>query len=103
VNYTFSDTDPLDETASRRRWHAVAVVACEAACKAARALEQKRFLSVDAPRLPLAACDAPVCECTYRHFADRRQDSRRSDSGPDAAGGAADGERRRGRGRRRTD
>jgi hypothetical protein len=35
------------------------------ACAAARKLEDQRFLSRDAPKLPLRNCDYPNCECHY--------------------------------------
>jgi hypothetical protein len=49
------------------------------ACAAARACKDKRYLSTEAPRLPLAACDAASCKCKYRHFEDRRAGDRRAD------------------------
>jgi hypothetical protein len=102
VSYTFSDVKPPDEPlTSRQRWHAVAIVASGSACAAARGCKGERYLSVDAPRLPLPGCDAAVCDCTYRHFADRRQEARRADGAPEDT--QANSERRRGRGRRTSD
>jgi len=49
------------------------------ACDAAQACKGKRFLSIDAPRLPLAGCDVRRCECKYRHYDDRRAGPRRQD------------------------
>ena len=46
-------------------------------CRAARAIAEERFLSEEAPTLPLADCDAEQCLCVYRHFDDRRSDVRR--------------------------
>ena len=62
----------------RHRWHAVTIVAPSGACEAAFACKGKRFLSSEAPRLPLAQCDADRCNCKYRHFEDRRAGPRRS-------------------------
>jgi hypothetical protein len=63
---------------SRHRWHAVTIAAPANACAAAQACKGKRFLSGDAPGLPLVECDAAKrCECKYRHYDDRRGDSRR--------------------------
>jgi hypothetical protein len=54
---------------------------CE--CSAAQSHANERFLSEDAPRLPLDECNDPGrCRCTYHHFDDRRTALRReSDMG----------------------
>jgi hypothetical protein len=77
-----------------------------ACCAAARALIAKRFLSAEAPRLPLADCaEAGSCPCAYKHHADRRAQPRRAVE----LGGLRRGrvvleqERRTLRGRRETD
>jgi len=68
---------------SFRKYQAVAIRRGSAACKAVTMLEGKRFLSMDAPPLPLPDCDAKNCRCRYIYFDDRRQDDRRdSDGGP---------------------
>lgn len=51
---------------------AVSVFAAPTGCQLAKALKGKRFLSLDAPRLPLAGCDSEKCQCTYHHHTDRR-------------------------------
>ena len=103
LKYTFSEMEAPDaESIERPRWHAVAIVAPPTACSAARACADKRYLSVDAPRLPLAACDVEICDCTYRHFADRRQGPRRAEDEPNGPP-SLDRERRRSRGRRADD
>jgi len=40
-----------------------------------------RFLSADAPLMPVSGCDAPSCTCSYAHHDDRRvvQDRRLND------------------------
>ena len=61
-------------------WHAVSVVPGRWCCDAARGLGTGRFLSRDAPRLPLAQCLEPhSCSCAYKHHADRRGPPRRKD------------------------
>ncbi len=60
-----------------RSHHAVAVVTGRRPCAAAAELSDQRFLSAEAPTLPLEACDRSRCECRYQHFADRRQDDDR--------------------------
>jgi hypothetical protein len=47
-------------------------------CRAAMACAGKRYLSSDAPRLPLPACDARTCKCRYEHHEDRRNAARRA-------------------------
>jgi hypothetical protein len=62
-------------------WHAVSVVPSEGACAKARSLSRLRFLSNDAPPLPLKSCDARTCRCHYRHHEDRRRLRRRASDG----------------------
>lgn len=61
-------------SAVRHLFHGVAIKASDACqCKAVKALEGKRYLSDEAPSLPLAECDSPgACRCVYEHFNDRR-------------------------------
>ena len=58
-------------------YHAVAVVPGARACNAAKQSARKRFLSAEAPLLPLKNCDAAACTCRYQHYEDRRGDPRR--------------------------
>ena len=76
-------------------FHAVTV---QGDCEGSRALAGRRFLSKDAPNLPLAGCAAPGgCTCVYRHHPDRRAGNARR--GFVSASGEHS-ERRRGKGRR---
>jgi hypothetical protein len=78
--YTFVDTDqPAKANRVDNRWHAITIVGPTNACAAAEACRGKRFLSREAPRLPLAECDAKRCDCRYRHYTDRRGPPRRRD------------------------
>jgi hypothetical protein len=43
-----------------------------------RKLVGQRFLSREAPRLPLRDCDRPDCSCRYEHHEDRRRGPRRA-------------------------
>ncbi len=63
--------------ASPSPWRAVTIIPCSQACETARTVTQKRWLYADAPRLPLAGCDALVCDCRYKHLPDRRDTDRR--------------------------
>jgi hypothetical protein len=58
-------------------YHAVSILGSGAACRAARELSGVRFLSAEAPRLPLSQCKAANCSCRYRHHEDRRHELRR--------------------------
>jgi hypothetical protein len=60
------------------RFHAVTIVPGRNACAEARALVDQRFLSRDAPTLPLKNCGTPQCECRYEHYDDRRKGNRRA-------------------------
>jgi hypothetical protein len=75
----------------------VLIVAPSPACNAALACKGKRYLSSEAPRLPLAGCDASACACKYRHFDDRRAGARRAESGPDAKRPASNRRTKKGR------
>ncbi len=62
-----------------RRWHAVSVKPGPGACDAAAAGKTSRWLSREAPMLPLPGCTRPDrCSCTYRHHDDRRAGGRRA-------------------------
>jgi hypothetical protein len=61
-------------------WHAVSIVTTNASCHTARAMRSIRFLSHEAPRLPLPECGAgSSCPCGYRHYDDRRGQPRRTE------------------------
>jgi len=83
-------------------WHAVSIVVSKIGCPSARKAAHGRFLSAEAPALPLAGCSARTCTCHYRHHQDRRHRPRRR---ADIIGVIArwQGAERRNRGRRATD
>lgn len=91
------------QTRARNRWHAVSIVPRGQACEAAQACRGKRYLSLEAPRLPLQGCDAAQCQCRYRHFEDRRATQRRQDDASAAATSRGNRNRRERAGRRATD
>ncbi len=91
---------PRTRRGSRRPWHAVMIAAPSNACEAALACKGKRFLSGEAPWLPLEACDVKRCNCRYRHYEDRRGEPRRQD---EKSGAQEQTNRRLSRGRRATD
>jgi hypothetical protein len=86
-------------------WHAVSIITGRWCCEAARGLVGSRYLSKDAPRLPLAECSsAQHCSCLYKHHRDRRAAVRRKD---EAMGmrrlAPMENDRRNARGRREDD
>jgi hypothetical protein len=84
-------------------YHAVSVLPGIDACDAAYRFSGQRFLSRQAPRLPLPSCDVATCGCRFKHHKDRRSGPRRnSDVGMIMAGYSGQ-ERRQSRGRRATD
>ena len=98
-------TKTKQPASTKQPWHAVSVVAGPMACPAIEGLRDKRFLSTEAPQLPLPECSAPWrCKCVYRHFSDRRALPRRAtDSGRSAIGRIGEERRKRKRGRRADD
>src|SRR5258708_16828682 len=57
----------------RTPWHAVSIVSSAACCATAMGLLGTRFLSKEAPRLPLKGClMGSDCRCSYQHHQDRR-------------------------------
>jgi hypothetical protein len=57
--------------------HAVSIVPGSRCCEEARQLRGKRFLSREAPQLPLKTCGRADCACRYEHHPDRRGGARR--------------------------
>ena len=98
-------TPAKERRVSRQPWHAVTIAAPASACGAAQACKGKRFLSRDAPRLPLAECDSTRCDCVYRHYDDRRGGPRRDEAkvATPVEREKTDRNRRVSRGRRATD
>ena len=63
--------------AGRMCTHAVSIERDLLPCDAAKALGEKRFLSHEAPDLPLVDCDRDKCTCRYIHHSDRRSNEER--------------------------
>jgi hypothetical protein len=58
--------------------HAVSVVTGPRCCAEAKALRGQKFLSRQAPALPLKDCNRDDCTCRYEHYEDRRATPRRA-------------------------
>jgi len=71
---------PAKAPAGDRRWHAVSVKPGTSPCPVAVSGRSRRWLSREAPLLPLPGCTRPdVCTCTYYHHDDRRHGARRAE------------------------
>jgi hypothetical protein len=95
----------LQKSPVSKQWHAVTIVTKGSSCEAARAARNTRYLSAQAPRLPLIDCSKPdACPCAYKHHADRRSEARRADDeGGIARSTGATPERRQRADRRKID
>ena len=71
------------------RFHALSLRFGAGACDSSRRLHGKRFLSPDAPTLPLADCDTEHCRCRYVHHRDRRDGEDRRSPFQSGFGGSA--------------
>jgi hypothetical protein len=58
-------------------YRAVSIQLGPQACRAARYLRDKKFLSTKAPALPLAECISSDCQCKYVYYSDRRDEDER--------------------------
>ena len=99
------DVSKRHDALPRGQYHAVSVYAA-GGCAAARAVSGQRYLSSEAPQLPLPGCDAVRCKCRYLHHVDRRSgEDRRALSGikNDLHPGATEHDKRQSRGRRSGD
>ncbi|HEY1726499.1 MAG TPA: hypothetical protein VGF89_13825 [Steroidobacteraceae bacterium] len=60
-------------------WHAVGISTGVSCCRASVFLRETRFLSTQAPPVPLQGCTQPkTCRCRYKHYSDRRSGPRRA-------------------------
>jgi len=57
-------------------FHAVSIQPAEGSCAQVEAIKVQRFLSEEAPSLPLLGCASADCNCRYVHHADRRSGAR---------------------------
>lgn len=77
--YGKANTRRLDKADRRRSsragnpFHAVSIHPSARSCLAAESIRGQRFLSEQAPGLPLEACSASNCNCRYVHHVDRRR------------------------------
>jgi hypothetical protein len=88
---------------SANPYHAVSVLPGTNACAAAYRFSGQRYLSKQAPRLPLPSCDASTCGCRFKHHKDRRSGPRRNSDVGMVTAAFSGRERRRAGGRRASD
>jgi hypothetical protein len=62
---------------TQNSFHCVEVFTGVHGCEAAQLLVNSRFLSDEAPRLPVSGCTAIKCTCSYIHHEDRREEDDR--------------------------
>ena len=88
-----------------QKFHAVSIEPGRNCCHGARLLQGTRFLSREAPPLPLKNCNNEECTCHYAHHVDRRTGPRRARDMGVAIDGWLEKDHRQGtgRGRRKTD
>jgi hypothetical protein len=106
INRSKSSTNHASPMPAPSRWHAVAIRPKGQCCEAVQACRTERFLSNEAPRLPLTECStSDTCTCVYKHHADRRVQPRRQDEKEDGLrrNGKIVQERRQTHDRRKTD
>lgn len=68
---------PVVRERTPKSYHAVEVRPGRRPCKAVQDLGNVRFLSDQAPSLPVPGCMAATCTCSFIHHDDRRQEDRR--------------------------
>lgn len=66
---------------ARSRYHCLEVRPGLPACEAAQQPGHVRYLSSEAPGLPVSGCTEQQCACRYTHHDDRREKDRRNPDG----------------------
>ena len=89
------------------KFSAVTIVATSGCCETGRLLLGQRILAANAPRLPLPDCSRPAeCRCRFQKHADRREgelERRFVQSNWHTTAWDGQGDRRKKRGRRKSD
>lgn len=72
-----------DNAAAIHPFHCVSIENEGNCCKQVEGVKGKRFLSKEAPDIPMKDCTQAQCQCHYQHYDDRRQvgNDRRVDYG----------------------
>jgi hypothetical protein len=69
--------DPDKLASHDNAYEAVTIHSYKDKCPAAARVAGKRFLSSEAPPIPLESCKSETCHCVYMHHSDRRTGSDR--------------------------
>jgi hypothetical protein len=101
--FGFRKRQPTTAPRTDTTYHAVSILPGADVCAACHRFTGQRFLSLQAPPLPLPTCDAFQCTCRYRHHKDRRAGPRRRGEFGLMPASYRGLERRNARGRRRDD
>ena len=95
----------IQPSQTNSEFHAVSIRQGQRVCEAVKKLSGQRFLSKEAPMLPVDGCDITQCDCSYVHYRDRRSGKDRrspfNSGGLSATTGKFQIERRENRERRR--
>jgi hypothetical protein len=75
------DATTTTVTQTQPPYHCVEIRSRNDPCEAAKNLAGTRYLSDEAPRLPVPGCSAQECACRYVHHDDRRHELRRNPYG----------------------
>jgi len=71
--HLYESTKDPDKLASHSSaYEAVTIHSYKDKCTAAAQVAGQRFLSSEAPPIPLESCTSETCHCVYMHHADRR-------------------------------
>jgi hypothetical protein len=97
-----SSPDHKDKKTPASPYHAVSIKSSANSCVTSSALKGIRFLSKEAPALPLEDCDVETCDCQYQHYVDRRRGPRRADETGGPMAGPVEHDNREERDRRST-
>ena len=92
--------------ADSRKFPAVTIAMPVKCCDAVAALDGKKFLASQAPKLPIPNCSMPEkCRCKFQKYSDRRDDElgRRFRYGQERGAWYPGAQRRQSRGRRDAD
>jgi hypothetical protein len=75
-----ANSEPEEDFEDEFEFQAVTIAFNESeACEPVKKLAGRRLISDASPLLPLTDCTAKNCNCTYRHYDDRRQGCQRLD------------------------
>ena len=71
--HLYESTKGTDKLASHSSaYEAVSIHSYKDKCPAVASLAGQRFLSSEAPSIPLESCSSETCHCVYMHHSDRR-------------------------------